>query len=40
MSKRITASAVKWKELEKRVPPEQRGNFFAFKGKSEAYLRR
>ncbi|KAJ8714026.1 hypothetical protein PYW08_007646 [Mythimna loreyi] len=40
MANRITKSAINWKELEKRVPPEQRVNFFAFKGKSEAYLRR
>ncbi|KAJ8723922.1 hypothetical protein PYW07_007902 [Mythimna separata] len=40
MAKRITNSAINWKALEKRVPPEQRANFFAFKGKSEAYLRR
>ncbi|PZC80903.1 ATP synthase subunit d, mitochondrial [Helicoverpa armigera] len=40
MAKRISASAIKWKELEKRVPPEQSANFFAFKGKSEGYLRR
>ncbi|CAG9789307.1 unnamed protein product [Diatraea saccharalis] len=40
MANRFTKSAINWAELEKRVPKEQKANFFAFKGKSDGYLRR
>ncbi|XP_028026722.1 ATP synthase subunit d, mitochondrial-like [Bombyx mandarina] len=40
MAKRFTKPAINWVELEKRVPPEQKTNFFAFKGKVDSYLRR
>ncbi|XP_026734626.1 ATP synthase subunit d, mitochondrial-like [Trichoplusia ni] len=40
MAKRFVKSSINWKELEKRVPPEQRGKFFAFKGRAELYFRR
>ncbi|CAH1637743.1 unnamed protein product [Spodoptera littoralis] len=39
MSK-IAKSAINWVELEKRVPPEEKVKFFAFKAKSDAYVRR
>ncbi|XP_063831107.1 ATP synthase subunit d, mitochondrial-like [Ostrinia nubilalis] len=40
MAKRFTKSSINWAELEKKVPPEQRVQYFAFKAKSDAYLRR
>ncbi|KAK4297149.1 hypothetical protein Pmani_030409 [Petrolisthes manimaculis] len=39
-SKRVAASAVDWAALAARVPQSQKGMFNAFKGKSDAYLRR
>ncbi|XP_045776806.1 ATP synthase subunit d, mitochondrial-like [Maniola jurtina] len=40
MSKRFTKPAINWIEFEKRVPPEQKGKFLAFKAKADMYLRR
>lgn len=40
MAKRIAQSSVNWAALAERVPAEQRGNFAAFKVKSDGYLRR
>ncbi|KAI5643085.1 ATP synthase D chain, mitochondrial (ATP5H) domain-containing protein [Phthorimaea operculella] len=37
---KFTKSAINWVEMEKLVPAEQKVNFLAFKGKSDAYLRR
>lgn len=40
MAKRFTKSSINWAEFEKKVPPDQKAKFFAFKAKSDAYLRR
>ncbi|KAM3956539.1 ATP synthase subunit d, mitochondrial [Aphomia sociella] len=40
MAKRFIKPSINWAELEKRVPPEQKGKFLAFKAKSDSYLRR
>ncbi|VVD01550.1 unnamed protein product [Leptidea sinapis] len=40
MAKRFTAITVPWKELEKKVPPDQRVKFLAFKAKADSYFRR
>lgn len=38
-SKRIAQSSVNWSALAERVPPHQKGNFIAFKTRSDKYLR-
>ncbi|CAH0594240.1 unnamed protein product [Chrysodeixis includens] len=40
MAKRFVRSTINWQELENRVPPEQKGKFFAFKDKAEHYYQR
>ncbi|XP_072929498.1 ATP synthase subunit d, mitochondrial-like [Epargyreus clarus] len=40
MAKRFTKPTINWVEMEKRVPPSQKANFFAFKAKADAYYRR
>ncbi|XP_063367487.1 ATP synthase subunit d, mitochondrial-like [Cydia amplana] len=40
MANRFTKPSINWVELEKLVPPEQKGNYLAFKAKSDAYFRR
>ncbi|XP_059053119.1 ATP synthase subunit d, mitochondrial-like [Achroia grisella] len=40
MAKRFTKPSINWTELEKRVSPDQKGKFLAFKAKSVSYLRR
>ncbi|XP_049877864.1 ATP synthase subunit d, mitochondrial-like [Pectinophora gossypiella] len=37
---RFTKPSINWVELEKLVAPDQKGKFFAFKAKSDAYFRR
>ncbi|CAG0893823.1 unnamed protein product [Darwinula stevensoni] len=39
-ARRITKSAIDWATFAERVPPEQKVQFFAFKGKSDLYLRK
>ncbi|KAF5280585.1 hypothetical protein FQR65_LT00338 [Abscondita terminalis] len=39
-AKRITQSAINWTALAERVPENQRPIYFAFKSKSDGYLRR
>ncbi|OWR43063.1 H+ transporting ATP synthase subunit d [Danaus plexippus plexippus] len=40
MAKRFTKPTINWVEFEKRVPPEQKAKFLAFKAKADVYLRR
>lgn len=40
MAKRFTKSSINWSDIEKRISPEQKGHYFAFKGKSDGYLKR
>nr|ABD98767.1 putative mitochondrial ATP synthase [Graphocephala atropunctata] len=39
-AKRIAQSSINWSAIAERVPAEQRPHFFAFKAKSDAYLRK
>lgn len=38
-AKRIAQSSINWAELAERVPASQKGNFLAFKGRTDKYLR-
>ena len=39
-TKRIASSAINWTAMAEKVPEAQRGMFNAFKGRSDAYLRK
>ncbi|XP_047508591.1 ATP synthase subunit d, mitochondrial-like [Pieris napi] len=40
MSKRFTKQSINWAQLQKLVPPDEKGKFLAFKAKADSYLRR